>query len=719
VRADLQELAGELGVAVEYWDQSGQHKVVSEATLLAVLAAMGVDGSTADTTANALDDLRRRAWRRTLPPVYITREGKRAPGERDVWLHLSDDDAVSLDVVLEDGKRIADCEQIANDQPQRVVDGSIMVELSFRLPADLPLGWHTIVVTAKGSQIAACPLVVCPDRIAGLDDRLWGLMAQLYSVRSKDSWAQGDFQDLATLAQWAGRDMGGDFLLINPLHAGSPVAPLAPSPYLPVTRRFPSPFYLRVEQVPEFINAPDKIRERIEQMAKPLRALNTSSDLLDRDAVWTAKSDALSLLFEHGMTQSRREAFEAFRDSEGSGLVDFATWCALVEQRVQQGWVSAKATDPLASDYPIDLPPRGTSEARAAAAAVQQRIDFHMWLQFLVDEQLAQSQQAAREAGMSIGIMHDLAVGVHPDGADAWALSDVLAAGVSVGAPPDMYNQQGQDWSQPPWRPDALAEAAFIPFRDMLRTVLRHAGALRIDHILGLFRLWWIPNGMSATEGTYVRYDHEALLGILALEAHRTGALIVGEDLGTLEAWVQEVLRERGLLGTSILWFESDNGAPMPAEKFRTDVLASVTVHDLPPTLGYLRGEHVRIRADLDLLSRSADEEWADHERMITGWISALQASGFLEPGHETSESRVVVALHRYLMSTPAKAIGIALVDVVGDVRAQNQPGTDQEYPNWRVPLCDAFGRAVLLEDLPGSRGAQRLAELLRVGLGT
>jgi 4-alpha-glucanotransferase len=288
---------------------------------------------------------------------------------------------------------------------------------------------------------------------------------------------------------------------------------------------------------------------------------------------------------------------------------------------------------------------------------------------------------------------------VHPEGADAWALRDVLAKDVAVGAPPDMYNQMGQDWSQPPWRPDALAEQAFIPYRDMLRTVLRHAGGIRIDHVLGLFRLWWIPRGMPADQGTYVRYDHNALVGILALEAQRAGAVVIGEDLGTVEAWVQDLLRDRGILGTSILWFEKDEqDLPLAPERWRELTLASVTTHDLPPTAGYLDGEHVRLRDELGLLTTTYDEELASHERDLAAWLHALRERGLI--GADADTDSVVEGLHRYLAQSPSRLLAISLADAVGDRRAQNQPGTDQEYPNWRVPLCDAAGSPVLVEDL-------------------
>jgi len=313
---------------------------------------------------------------------------------------------------------------------------------------------------------------------------------------------------------------------------------------------------------------------------------------------------------------------------------------------------------------------------------------------------------------MALGIMHDLAVGVHPEGADAWALRDVLATGASVGAPPDMYNQQGQDWSQPPWHPEGLARAAYRPYRDMLRTVLRHAGAIRIDHVIGLFRLWWVPLGNSAKDGAYVRYDHDALVGILALEAHRAGAVVIGEDLGTVEPWVRDYLAERGILGTSVLWFEQEHDSrPRPPEAYRELVLATVTTHDLPPTAGYLAGEHVTLRNRLGLLSKPVAEVRAQAEVERNHMLDALRERGLL--GHDASEREVVEALHRWVAATPSVLLGVSLVDAVGERRAQNQPGTDREYPNWKVPLADGTGGLVLIEDLFTSARAQSLADAM------
>jgi 4-alpha-glucanotransferase len=479
---------------------------------------------------------------------------------------------------------------------------------------------------------------------------------------------------------------------------------MEPSPYLPTSRRFVNPLYLRVEAIPEF--AYTRNPSRLRKARAVAQAHAKASELIDRDRAWKVKRAALKSVYQAPRSAGRELAYAAYRQREGQSLDDFATWCALAEKHGND-W----------HQWPVELHhPAGTAVA-AFAAKHATAVDFHRWLQWQLDDQLTGVQSTALQSGMALGVMHDLAVGVDPNGADAWALQDVLALGVTVGAPPDEFNQLGQDWSQPPWRPDRLIEAGYEPFRAVVNAMLRHAGGVRVDHIIGLFRLWWVPKGSAPTDGTYVRYDHEAMLGILVLEAHRAGAVVVGEDLGTVEPWARDYLRERGLLGTSILWFELDrdgDGGPLPAERWREYCLSSVTTHDLPPTAGYLAGEHVRIREELNLLTRPAADELAADRAEQAAWLAELRRVSLLPTGTEPTTEQVVTALYEYLGRTPSRLLALALPDAVGDVRTQNQPGTVDEYPNWRVPLADPDGRSMLVEDVFADPRAGALAEALR-----
>jgi 4-alpha-glucanotransferase len=697
---ELLELAEAHGVSTEFHDWQGRHVPVSRRTIVAVLRALDVEADGDAAVARALADVRERPWRRVLPDVVVVRQGEPA----GVPVHAPHGSSVEVWLDLEDGGRHDLAPQKGRGGSRQIAEVDVR-EHVFPLPSDLPLGWHALRARFEGADVER-PLVVTPARLplpSALEEgRAWGFMTQLYSVRSRFSWGLGDLADLAELADWSARSHGAAFVLVNPLHAAEPVPPMEASPYLPTTRRFVNPIYLRVEDIREVGYMPSTDRALVEWQAEVMRGLDTSPEPLDRDAVWQAKKAALETVFAQPRSRSRQVQFEAFCDREGEGLVDFATWCALTERYglPMSRWPEL-ARDPH-------------SEAvRQIREEMSDRVEFYMWLQWCLDDQLATAQRTALAAGMRIGIVHDLAVGVHPEGADTWALARVLAQDVTVGAPPDAFNQQGQDWSQPPWRPDRLAELGYEPFRDLIRTVLRHAGGLRVDHVIGLFRLWWVPQGLSPAEGTYVRYDHEAMIGVLALEAYRSGAFVVGEDLGTVEPWVRDYLRERGMLGTSILWFERnyDTGEPLPPQDWRELCLATVTTHDLPPTSGYLAHEHVELRERLGLLSRPVEEETAAAEADLGAVLGQLHDLGLL--GADASEREKIEALHRFLLLTPARLVGVALADAVGDRRAINQPGTYDEYPNWRLPLTDGVGQPLLLEDVMTSVRAQSLARVM------
>ncbi|HYN76041.1 MAG TPA: 4-alpha-glucanotransferase, partial [Candidatus Limnocylindria bacterium] len=652
-------------------------------------------------------------WRRMLPPTVVTRQG----AECLMAIHVPHGDPVSVHVVLEDGSLRHDLAAVDVWVEPREVDGGLVGRATVALPNDLPMGWHA-VHARSGDRTASSVLVVTPGRLdpprAPAGSRSWGLMTQLYQVRSEDSWGIGDLTDLTQLAVWGAAELGADFVLVNPLHAAEPVAPITASPYLPTTRLYANPMYLRVEAIPEFAALSPESRAQVEALAEPVRRSLREDVLLDRDAAWTAKRLALDLVRSVPLTPERSADHARFRAREGVALQAFATWCALAE---------TYGLDVAA--WPEGLQHPEGELVEAAREEHQDLVDLQVWLQWVLEAQLTAAHEAALTAGMRVGVVHDLAVGVHPEGADAWALHGVLAGQCSVGAPPDPFNQRGQNWSQPPLHPERLAEAGYAPFRSLVRGVLRHAGGLRVDHVIGLFRMWWVPEGLAASEGTYVRYDHEALVGILALEAQRAGAVVIGEDLGVVEPWVRDYLSERGVLGTSISWFEKGwSGEPLAPEHWREACLGTVTTHDLPPTAGYLRGEHLEIREQLGLLTRPLEQERAEDERDREDVLAALRDAGLLDPDvtlqsvvtDDAVLADVVVALYAQLARTPCRLLGVALSDLVADRRAVNQPGTDLEYPNWRVPLTDGAGQPVVLDDLclpGGGLLAHRLAAVL------
>ncbi|MET9529588.1 4-alpha-glucanotransferase [Streptomyces sp. NPDC006649] len=663
----LARLAALHGVATSYAPSEDVTVPVSDATVIAVLAALDIDASTPEAVAAALARHEAVLADRLLPPTVVARPGERPPAVRDL------PPGTQLRIETEQGGTL--------DKWQ-----------------ELPLGVHRLHAEAADGRTVRATLVVAPERVPQPPGHSHGFLVQLYSLLSARSWGMGDLGDLADLAAWSGRVHGAGFVQVNPLHAAAPGSPTDPSPYRPSSRRFPDPVHLRVEAVPEYAYIGD--RGHLRRAAVLREAVLDGGALIDRDAVWALKKEALELVYEVPLGPGRRAAYADFLATQGRPLEDHATWCALAEEH-----------GPDWHTWPAPLrDPRSHGTARARAA-LQHRVDFHMWLAWLTDAQLADAQRAAREAGMETGLVHDLAVGVHPDGADAWAQQSIFAGGMSVGAPPDAFNARGQDWGLPPWRPDALAASGYAPYRGLLRGILRNAGAIRIDHVMGLFRLWWVPGGGDPTTGTYVRYDADAMLAVLALEAHRAGAAVIGEDLGTVEPGVRESLSRRGVLGTSVLWFERDwsgTGRPLSPDTWREECVATATTHDLPSTAARLTGEHVELRHRLGLLTRPLGQEQAEDKAELAEWLGFLARLGLLPEGSGDEEGEVR-AVHRFLLRTPARMTGIWLPDAVGDRRPQNLPGTWDQYPNWRLPVADPQGRPMTLEEVAASPRLHRL----------
>ncbi|MFD9498752.1 4-alpha-glucanotransferase [Streptomyces sp. NPDC060035] len=700
----LFRLAALHGVATSFSPSTDVTVSVPDDTVKAVLAALGVDAATPAEVGRSLAAAESAAASRLLPPTVVTWAGEPLP---PALTALPPGATLSVEPENEPGSTEA-------PTPLRMqvpmAGATPPAGSAPRTPSwwnEPPLGVHRLTVRAPDHRYATATLVVAPDRVPQPPARTHGFLVQLYSLLSARSWGMGDLGDLADLAAWSGRTLQAGFVQVNPLHAAVPGRPTDPSPYRPSSRRFPDPVHLHIESVPEYGHVSDRAAlDDLRQDAASLgEAVLNKGALIDRDAVWELKKQALELIAQVPLTPGRRAAYCDFLAGQGQALEDHALWCALAEVHGSEwrGWPEGLRD------------PRSPQSARARTELLD-RVDFHCRLAWLTDTQLAAAQSAARDSGMAVGIVHDLAVGVHPDGADAWAQQDAFAHGMSVGAPPDAFNAHGQDWGLPPWRPDALAASGYAPYRGLLRGLLAHAGALRIDHVMGLFRLWWVPEGSPPTEGTYVSQDAEAMLAVLVLEAHRAGAVVIGEDLGTVEPGVREALARRGVLGTSVLWFERDwdgTRRPLPPESWRRECVATATTHDLPSTAARLTGEHVTLRHRLGLLSRPLEQELAEDATDTAEWLSYLARLRLLPEG-DGDEEAAVRAVHRFLLRTPARMAGVWLPDTVGDRRPQNLPGTWDQYPNWRLPIADGEGHPVSLEEIAASPRLHRLMDVLR-----
>ncbi|HEX2176894.1 MAG TPA: 4-alpha-glucanotransferase [Nocardioidaceae bacterium] len=543
------------------------------------------------------------------------------------------------------------------DGRTRTVDG--------RLPEDFPLGYHRVRTAAGRERL----LVVSPGR-CWLPPRwrAWGWTLQLYATRSGASWGMGDLADLRAVREWAQRIDAG-FLLINPLHAVAPTLPQEASPYLPATRRFRNPLYLRVEEVP----GADQVE--LSSCVDRGRRLN-GERLIDRDAVWRLKREALEQIHRLAGGGERSGDFERWRTAQGTALQEFAVWCALADEH-----------GPDWRDWPTQLhDPHGAAVGEYAERHPD-RVSFHAWLQWLLDVQL-------RKASGDLPVIQDLPIGVAGGGADAWAWQGTMAAGITVGAPPDAFNSAGQDWGSPPLTPWRLRQAEYRPFIESVRATMAAAGGVRIDHVMGLFRLWWVPDGAGPAEGAYVRYPSEDLLDIVALESHRARSIVVGEDLGTVEPGVREALSEHDMLSYRLLWFEQDDPAEWPDK-----ALAAVTTHDLPTVAGLWSGSDVREQrryTDADVAELTAGREEL---------LARLRGPAGVSP--DATPAEAVAGAHRLLARAPSTLLAATLDDAVAEEQRPNIPGV-VDRDNWSLSL------PVPVEDLPEHPTATALAGILR-----
>jgi 4-alpha-glucanotransferase len=681
----LRRLADQVGILPEYLDQSGtETRVTSDRTRIAILRALGIDASS---EAACEAELARRAEqeRRTpIAPVAVVPEGVaivfvRSPG-------IFRGAAYELVLAREDGESWTS-------------EGRLRADGAIPLPP-LPAGYHTLTLRLRNLLLEQL-LIVAPARCLhpaeALDgQRGVGIPLQLYSVVSERNQGIGDFTDLATIARWAG-EQGASFVGMNPLHALRNV-PGEISPYSPITRLFKNPIYLDVETVPE-LPACEAARALLRSSQAELAALR-ATERVQHARVQAVKIPILRELHrafgELPESGKRKRAYRAFVAEQDPELTVFAIFQAL-DQRfgARRAW-------------PEDLRSVDSAAVRAFAKDNAEDVDLHRYLQFEIDRQLASVAQEAKAATLRIGIYQDLAIGSAAGGSDTWAFPELFVTGASIGAPPDGYSKDGQNWALPPLDPEALRDGRYRYFVRLVRNALRHAGALRIDHAVGLFRQFWIPEGMSGKEGAYVRFPADDLLGILALESRRQGAVVVGEDLGTVPAEVPPALHARGVLSSRVLYFERDSsGRFLGASEYERDSLTTANTHDMPTLEGFLRGRDIDIKRQVGLIASDEDAKRAREERRREKreLFRTLSDEGVL-PGAagEPDNSLVRAAVHAFLERTPASLVGISLDDLLGEVEPVNVPGVPPDkFESWTRKLHQPVEQWMSDEDVKGA----------------
>lgn len=692
-RPALRALADRMRIQPSYMDQTGEKlRHTSDETRVRLLAAMGIDAGTEALAQEALQKLRRTERRQWIDPVRVVRQSSKSLSRVVVRVPTIHADEAQWTLALR-------TEEGVESSWRGSTRGGRSRKLALTLPVTPPLGYHDLTITFEGGgkrRSATQRLIVVPARCMAPELRLrgrrgFGITVNLYTVRSRENWGAGDLGDLVTLSEWLGHQ-GGAFVGVNPLHAlrneGYDV-----SPYSPISRLFRNPLYLRVNDIPELaydhvartlISQPD-----FQQELSDVRSANT----LDYGRIMALRAPVLEQLhrtFEERELLPHTErgiAYESYVKREDPQLTQFATYMAIAEQE-----------GPDARTWPEPLRDPRSPDVAHRREQLRHRVGYHAWLQFELDRQLGSAAHHAAEAGLALGLYQDLAVGSAPSGSDVWANPGLFRQGATVGAPPDMYSEEGQNWGLPAMDPFVLRATRYDYWIRLLRSGFRHTGALRIDHALGLFRMFWVPLGESARSGAYVTSFSDELFGIMALESMRHGAIVVGEDLGTVPPQVPKVLERWGVLGSKVVVFEWDHstGRFRAAADYPRLALTTVNTHDLPPVTGWMRERDVTLRSELGDLSDEHQLAGARRARAHDrgGVIQILIEEGLLpHSAHDSLDAEDLVrALHAFVRRTPAALVGLSLDDIALESEPVNIPGVWQDrYASWsrrmREPL--------------------------------
>ncbi len=735
----LDSLSERFGIVREYEDNVGNRHRTSQETQRAILQAMGVSVRTRDEMRRELMAFDAAVWRRVCDPALVVMGG----GTSRTWtirLPVENDEDASVRVTWEIRDEAGVLRRSGEEGPglrpkeQAVIEGCRHVRFDVPVPGDLPMGYYDLKAFGRtpsrvkeGSLrlILAPPHCYVPERFLQ-GRRIWGLSLQLYALRSARNWGVGDFGDLAELLEWAGNELGAGMIGLSPLHALNNRWPYHISPYSPDSRLYLNGLYLDVERIPEFREsaAAQRMLEEAEFRAR-LEAVRTS-ERVDYDRVWAMKQEVLHALYVTFLDRhvaeweeafrpktERGQAFARYREDGGQRLELFAVFQALAEELHRThppSWVWW--------EWPEGYRHPSSPEVEIFRTTHRRQILFHQYVQWVAEAQLGSVVDRAGVLGLPIGLYLDFALGSERSGSDAWMFQDQLALEAEAGAPPDAFTLAGQNWGLPPVIPHRLRAGGYRMFVELVRRTFRYGGALRIDHVMSLFRLFWIPRGLPASAGAYVAYPVEDLLGLLALESMRHRSVVIGEDLGTVPAAMRDRLALARVLSYRVLYFErSADGTGKPPAAFPAQALAVVNTSDLPTLAGYWTGRDIHVRAERGMLpaEQTPGRSLEQRERDKADLLRALGAEGLLPK--ELAEAAasggpippdLCQAIHAFLARTPCWIVLAALDDVMGEEEQTNLPGTIHQYANWSQKHRLSLG------ELRTDPRLQRLAALMR-----
>ena len=736
----INELSDICGIVPEYWDIFGKKHSTSIETKKAVLSAMKLDINSADKTRNEINKLKGRPWNSFIEPVKVISVNEQ-PLSIPVYMPVreGDDSRLALSWSIKDEKGQIDDYSVSGNAVTisdcRWIDNVRYLKIDLNANGSRDIGYYSVNITGfcPGTAVSGkSKIIITPDSCyippqlgKPGTSRIWGLYLNLYSIRSSQNWGIGDFTDLKKITAWIA-GLGGSFVGINPLHAIANRKPGGISPYSPISRLYRNFIYIDVEDIQEF-----KERNKagaitgLADFARLLEELR-SSDLIDYEKIASLKNGILLGLFDvfyeklkhNGRCLERVEDFKKYVSEEGETLDSYATYMALCESFKDHGAESPSLITCFDSwqEWPAEYHDPSGKAVQEFKERSEKHILFYKYVQWLADRQLGEAAELAKRLDMPVGLYNDLAIGSIGGGSDAWNYQDVIAGGTDVGAPPDGFNLKGQNWGFPPIVPEGLKKTGYKFFIQAIRKNMKYGGALRIDHALGMFRLFWIPSGMPASHGAYLKYPSEDLLRIIALESVRNKTIVIAEDLGTIGENVRETLLRFRMLSYRLLYFERNYPDPSFTRpgKYPDMALCSVTTHDLPTIYGYWSGRDIEVKKRLGMFpdESSLHSHISERERDKALLFEALKSAGAILEGQADATSAMTpelcLAIYEYLAKTSCKLATVSLDDAIGTMDQQNMPGITDSYPSWMQKT------PVTLEQIMSDKWFKTLSERLK-----